>query len=210
MVCQVSLTVAMSPAAEPLPTCRRKALWMLAVAVAGFALSAAGHWVFGWRDYVVGFFFGAGLAGLLAAPMLWFLPDMSDAVPKKLARRYQRDVGIAMSLYVGIMLFWKHLLDRIDATWLRVLVALAPALLICWVLRAFVIYVRDSDEMQRRIELESVAIAAMLMSAIYLAAGFLQSADLIAVPAKVAMLWVFPSLCLLYGVAKVFVSRRYL
>ena len=98
-----------------------------------------------------------GIGGLFAAALLWFTPDMSDAVPKKLARRYQRDVAIAMSLYIGIMLFWKQLLDRVDATWLRVLIALAPALLVCWVLRAFVIYVRDSDEMQRRLELAGLA-----------------------------------------------------
>jgi hypothetical protein len=77
------------------------------------------------------------------------------------------------------------------------------------VLRAFVRYVRDSDEMQRRIELESGAIAGLLVSATYLAAGFLQSADLIAIPAKVAMLWVFPALCMFYGVTKVIVSRHY-
>ena len=134
---------------------------------------------------------------------------MSDAVPKRLLRRYQREVMIAMSGYVAVMLVWKRLLDMVDATWLRVLVALFPALLVGWVLRAFVRYVRDSDEMQRRIELESGSIAALLVAAIYLAAGFLQTADLISVPAKVAMLWVFPSLCLMYGVAKVFVTRRY-
>jgi MFS family permease len=196
---------------EPLPTCQRRALWALALSLASLAAGGLGQWL-GWGlpDRVNGFFVGMGIGGLFAAALLWFTPDMSDAVPKKLARRYQRDVAVAMSLYIAIMLFWKRLLDLVDATWLRVLIALAPALLVCWVLRAFVIYVRDSDEMQRRLELESVAIAAMLMSAIYLAAGFLQSADLIAVPAKVAMLWVFPSLCLLYGVTKVFVSRRYL
>jgi hypothetical protein len=46
--------------------------------------------------------------------------------------------------------------------------ALFPALLVCWVMRAFVRYVRDSDEMQRRIELESGAIAALLVRAGYL------------------------------------------
>jgi hypothetical protein len=64
--------------------------------------------------------------------------------------------------------------------------------------------------MQRRIELESGAVAGLMVSAGYMAAGFLQSADLIAVPAKVAMLWVFPMLCFTYGIAKVFISRRYL
>ena len=79
----------------------------------------------------------------------------------------------------------------------------------CFVLRAFVRYVRDCDEMQRRIELESGAIAGLLVSAVYLAAGFLQTAELISVPAKVAMIWVFPLLCVMYGITKVFVSRHY-
>jgi len=76
-------------------------------------------------------------------------------------------------------------------------------------MRAFVRFVRDSDEMQRRIELESGAVGALLVSAGFLAAGFLQSAKLIDVPSSVAMLWVFPMLCFTYGIAKVFISRRY-
>jgi hypothetical protein len=91
-----------------------------------------------------------------------------------------------------------------------VLVALLPALLVLWVMRAFVRYVRDSDELQRRIELESGAVAALLVSAGYLGAGFLQTAELIAVPAKVAMLWVFPLLCLFYGIVRTINGRRYL
>jgi hypothetical protein len=196
-------------ASEPLPNCRRKALWAIAFGLLALALAAFGHQFGGWSSHVLGLLTGMGVGALFAAAMLWFSPDMTDAVPKKLLRRYQRDVLLAMSAYVAVMLVWKRLLDAVDATWLRVLVALFPALLVCFVLRAFVIYVRDSDEMQRRIELESGAIAGLLVSAGYMAAGFLQSADLIAVPAKVAMLWVFPSLCLLYGVTKIFVSRHY-
>lgn len=160
-------------------------------------------------DQVLGILVGMAVGGLFVAALLWFSPDMSDAMPKRLVRRYQREMGIAMAAYFGVMLFWKRLLDLVDATWLRVLVALLPALLVCWMLRAFVRYVRDSDELQRRIELESGAIAGLLVSAIYMGAGFLQSADLIAVPAKVAMLWVFPLLCLVYGITKVVIARLY-
>ena len=131
---------------------------------------------------------------------------MSDTVPKRLAARYQREMWPAMAAYVLTMLVWKRLLDMVDATPARVLVALFPALR---VMRAFVRYVRDSDEMQRRIELESGSIAGLLVSAIYLAAGFLQTAELIAIPAKVAMIWVFPLLCMAYGIAKVVIARRY-
>jgi hypothetical protein len=54
-----------------------------------------------------------------------------------------------------------------------------------------------------------VGIAAGLVSMGYMSAGFLQSAKLIAIDATAAMLWVFPLLCLSYGVAKVVVGRRY-
>ena len=200
----------MSPS-EPLPTCRRKARWMLAASVLLVVLAWAAmepRWNLGSR--MVGFFTGMAVAGAFSAALLWFSPDMSDALPRTLIRRYYREMGWAMAAYVAVMLVWKRLLDLVSDTWLRVVVALLPALLVLWVIRAFVRYVRDSDEMQRRIELESGAIGGLLVSAGYMAAGFLQSADLIAVPAKVAMLWVFPALCFAYGLVKVFISRRYL
>jgi hypothetical protein len=201
----------MTPSAEPFPTCRRRALWSLAFGLATLAL-AAGLW---WgqvpvSDWLLGLVTGMGVGGTLAAALLWFMPDMSDAVPKRLSRRYQREVSLAMGIYVIVMLFWKRLLHAVDPIWLKWLVALFPALLVCWVMRAFVIYVRDSDEMQRRIELESGAVAALLVAAGYLAAGFLQSAKLIDVAAGPALIMVFPAMCLMYGVAKIVVSRRYL
>ena len=201
----------MTPTPEPLPTCRRRALWSLALALASLALSAA-IWYFGLPvgDWLRGLLVGMGVGGIVAAAMLWFMPDMSDAVPKRLTRRYQRDVAWAMGSYVLVMLFWKRLLGAVDPIWLKWLVALFPALLVCWVMRAFVVYVRDSDEMQRRIELESGAIAALLVSAGYLAAGFLQSAKLIHVDAGAALIMVFPAMCLVYGFTKLYVSRRYL
>jgi hypothetical protein len=198
----------MSPA-EPLPNCRRKALWSFAIGVLFLLFAWAAHAWFQLPSGLVGAIAGMGSGGFFGAVLFWFSPDTSDAVPKPLMRRYLREVTIAMSAYIATMLVWKRVLVMVDATWLRVLIALFPALLVGLVLRAFVRYVRGSDEMQRRIELESGAIAGLLVSAVYLAAGFLQSADLIAIPAKVAMMWVFPLLCMLYGVTKIFVSRHY-
>jgi hypothetical protein len=201
----------MTPAAEPFPTCRRKALWSLGFGVLSLAV-AAGMWKaeLPVGDWVLGLVTGLGVGGRFAAALLWFTPDMADAVPKRLAKRYQRDVAWSMGTYVLVMLFWKRLLDMVDAVWLKWLIALFPALLVCWVMRAFVTYVRDSDEMQRRIELESGAIAALLVSAVYLALGFLQSAKLIDVHAGSALIMVFPAMCLMYGIVKIFVARRYL
>ena len=201
----------MTPAAEPFPTCRRRALISLAAGLAclGFA-ALAWYAQLPIGDWVLGLVSGIGTGLVFAAALLWFSPDMTDAVPKRLTRRYQREVGIAMGSYVLVMLFWKRLLDSVDATWLKVGIALFPALLVCWVMRAFVIYVRDSDEMQRRIELESGAIAALLVSAVYLGLGFLQSAKLIDLHAGSTLIMLFPAMCFTYGLVKIFVARRYL
>jgi hypothetical protein len=191
-------------------SCRRKALWFLAVGLACLGLSYLGTHAWHFNDHLAGFLAGIGVGSLFAAVLQWFSPDMSDAVPKRLIRRYQRQIAVSMSAYVLIMLVWKRLLDAVDLVWLKWVIALFPALLVCWVMRAFVQYVRDSDEMQRRIELESGAIAAMLVAAVYLGLGFLQSAHLIDIAAGPALIMVFPAMCLFYGIVKIFVGRRYL
>lgn len=199
----------MSPS-EAIPTCRRKALAALVVGLVLLAMAWAAHALgLAVSDRVLGLLTGLGLGLVFAAALLWFTPDMSDAVPKRLSRRYQREVWPAMSAYVLSMLVWKRVLGMADATWLKVVIALAPTLFVLWVMRAFVRYVRDSDEMQRRIELESGSVAGLLVSGLYLALGFLQTADLIAIPSKVAMIWVFPLLSIVYGIAKLFIARRY-
>jgi hypothetical protein len=195
---------------QTFPSCRRRAIWLAALGPMLGLVSWAGYNLWNFEDTVSGFFAGLAIGCFFGAGLLWWTPDMSDAAPKAVIRRYQRHITVTMSAYVLVMLVWKQLLAAVDATWLRVLIALFPALLVYWVMRAFVQYVRDSDEMQRRIELESGAIAALLVSAIYLGLGFLQSAKLIDVAAAPALIGVFPAICLLYGVTKIFVARRYL
>src|SRR5687768_799031 len=101
----------MTFSAETLPLCRRRALWCLAFGLAAFALAGASQSLdWGWPSRLNGFLAGLGFGGVFAAVLFWFTPDMSDAVPTKLARRYQREVGIAMGIHVLAMLFWKKLL----------------------------------------------------------------------------------------------------
>ena len=195
---------------DPFSTCRRRAMPALVGGVALLAVSwaaSAGNWPI--AANLRGALAGIGVGLLFAAALLWFSPNLTDTAPRHLSRRYKREVWPMISAYMLVMLGWKRLLGMVDATWLKVLVALFPALLVLGVMRAFVRYVRDSDEMQRRIELESGSIAGLTVSGVYLAAGFLQTASLIDIPAKVAMVWVFPMLCMVYGIAKVVIGRRY-
>lgn len=161
-------------------------------------------------DYTQGLLIGCGVGGLLVALVLHVAGDsLRDSAPPALVRRYHMELAPPMLAYVVVMLCWRYLLASVHANWIRVLVALLPALLLMFVVRAVARFVRDSDEMQRRIELESIAIAAGLVSMAYMTAGFLESAQLIAVPASAAMIWVFPVLCITYGLTKAINARRY-
>ena len=196
---------------DPLSTCRRKALLFFGLGLVFIGMAWAAHALaVPISDRLLGILAGFGAGAVFSAVLLWFMPDTGGGMPKSLLRRYYREFIPAMAAYIAVMLVWKKLLGWVDAPALRVLVALLPALLVVWIMRAFVRYVRDSDEMQRRIELESGAAAALIVSAGYMALGFLQTADLIDIPSKVAMLWVFPALCFSYGIAKVVIARRYL
>ncbi|MBV6798922.1 hypothetical protein [Xanthomonas euvesicatoria] len=192
-------------------SCKRKALLMFCVGLVLLGIGLLGLWqVLPLNNYFAGL--SAGIGGscmLLSVPMWLTRGSMRDSTRPMLAQRYYREFGIPMLLYVLVMLFWRYLLGHVGPHWARALIALLPAVLVVLVIRAVARYVRDSDEMQRRIELEAIAIAAGLVSGAYMTAGFLQAAALIDVPASAAMLWVFPLLCAIYGITKSIHARRF-
>ncbi|WP_372161773.1 hypothetical protein ACCP91_19240 [Xanthomonas axonopodis pv. cyamopsidis] len=179
-------------------SCKGKALLVFCVGLVFLGIGLLGLWhVLPLNNYLAGVSAGIGGSCMLLSVPMW------------LARRYYREFGIPMLLYVLVMLFWRYLLGHVGPHWARVLIALLPAVLVVLVIRAVARYVRDSDEMQRRIELEAIAIAAGLVSGAYMTAGFLQAAALIDVPASAAMLWVFPLLFAIYGITKSIHARRF-
>src|SRR3546814_8882733 len=97
-----------------------------------------------------------------------------------------------MIAYVVLLSISLVLLKQVEGQALRAVIALLPVVPIALALRAIIRYVRDADELQRRIELEAVSIATALVSLLYMAGGFLQLAKVVDVPSGVAMIWVFP------------------
>ena len=93
---------------------------------------------------------------------------------------------------------------------LRIAIALAPALAMAWMFAAYLRFLRDCDELERRIETEAIGAASLLVSLLYFAGGMLQKAEVIDLDAGIAMIWVFPLLCGTYGIAKMILTRRYL
>ncbi|TPG45946.1 hypothetical protein EAH75_17940 [Rhodanobacter glycinis] len=125
-------------------------------------------------------------------------------------KRYLREFIPAMSAYVMLILLYGVLMPRTESLLLRILLAVLPLLPIMLVIRAIVRVIRDQDELERRIDLEAIAIAAMVTGFGYFSFGFLLNAGigLKVAPAAVAI-WVMPCLFGTFGLAKLLVARRY-
>src|SRR5690606_4016222 len=188
-------------------TLNASALLGLSVAVILGTLGVSHLWAL--PPFLAGVLYGVGFGLLFAAFLRWRLPDGCDASTPSLRRRYLREFLPAMAGYVIGLFVSMWLLKRVEEPMLRALVALLPVAPVVLVVRAIVRYIRDADELQRQIELESVSLATATVSMLYLAGGFLQMAKVIDIPSGVAMFWVFPLVCLFYGLVKTVVARRY-
>ena len=123
-------------------------------------------------------------------------------------RRYRRELMLSMGAYLIVMLTVWPLVRTTDSAGLRALICAAPLLPFALALRAMLRHVRDSDEFQRRLHLEALAISALIVSFVSMSAGFLAAAKVIALDGTV-LLWVFPALALLFGSLRCLIARRY-
>lgn len=119
-------------------------------------------------------------------------------------RTYLRWLVVSMSVYVSLLVTSLFALRRIaeDALVLRAALGLLPALPLIVLVWAYVRYVREADEMQRLIELQSMACASAAVCIGYLVAGFLASAGVISLRGELTAILVMPAMCGVYGVAK--------
>ena len=195
----------------------RRFMWIFVViALGAFALAAAGRFLLAWPDGMVGMWAGIGAGYLFGALLFllvprWWRQHCDDMYAQPAGKRY---IGALLPIMVGYSLILSAsiwLIKRgIESVPLRALVAVLPVIPLALMMGAALRYLREIDELQRRIETESIGIASLTLSLIYFGAGLLQKAKVFDVDAGVAMIWVFPLLCGIYGVAKMVLTRRYL
>lgn len=195
----------------------RRWMWIFVViGLAALALAGAGRWLLSWPDDAVGTWVGIGVGYLLGAALFllvprWWRQHCDDMYAQPAGRRYLRAlwpimVGYSLTLFLSIWLVKRG----IESVPLRAVVAVLPVLPIALLMRAALRYLREIDELQRRIETEAIGIASLLVSLLFFAGGLLQKAKVVDIDAAVAMIWVFPLLCAIYGIAKMVLARRYL
>ena len=195
---------------------RRVAQIFFGIGLFGLALGAAGHWLLAWPKGAVHAWLGIGAGYLLCAlGMLlvprWWRQHCDDMYAQPAGRRYIRAlwpalIGYSLALFLSLWLLRRG----IDPLPLRALVAVLPVLPLALMMRAALRYLREIDELQRRIETEAIGIASLLVSLLFFAGGLLEKAQVFDVDAGAAMIWVFPLLCAIYGIAKMILTRRYL
>ena len=195
----------------------RRFMWIfVTISLGAFALAGAGRWLLDWPDGMVGMWTGIGAGYLLGALLFllvprWWRTHCDEMYAQPAARRYMRAlwpimVGYSLTLFASIWL----IKQGIASVPLRAAVALLPVLTIALFMGAALRYLREIDELQRRIETEAIGIASLLVALVYFGGGLLEKAAVVQVDAGVAMIWVFPLLCLVYGFAKMVLARRYL
>jgi hypothetical protein len=141
----------------------------------------------------------------------WWRDHCDESYATPAGKRYVRALWPVMAAYSLLMALSVLLLKQgIASIPLRVLVALLPMLPMVFMVLVMLRYWREIDELQRRIETEAIGISSLLVSMLYFAGGLLHVAKVINADAGVAMIWVFPLLAGIYGVAKIFLTKRYL
>jgi hypothetical protein len=104
-----------------------------------------------------------------------FWEDMSPAL-----RRYYRASVLPSVLFVGLVYAHARVSERADIAWpLRAAVALGPVAAMAWTFVAYLHFLRDCDELERRIELGALAWSAGITVQAMLAALFLLDARVI-------------------------------
>ena len=195
----------------------RRWMWIFTgIGMAALALAAAGQWLLGWPSEPVGLWVGIGVGYLLGAALFlvlprWWRQHCDEMYAQPAGRRYLRAlwpimIGYSLTLFLSIWLVKRG----IESVPLRAVVAVLPALAIALLMRAALRYLREIDELQRRLETEAIGIASLLVSLLYFAGGLLQKAKVIQLDAAAVMIWVFPLLCGIYGIARMTLTRRYL
>ncbi len=127
---------------------------------------------------------------------------------RSIHQRYQREFWPAMVAYIVIMFALWPLLSQVHSELLKIVLALLPVVPLLLVVRAMVRLVLGSDELEQRTHLIGLAIAATVVSALSLVGGFLAAADIITLDGAV-LIWVWPTLAVVYAVGRAWASRRY-
>lgn len=164
--------------------------------LAGWLLAVAALVRLGWITAAIG--------------ALWLVAARfkSDEPMRAHQRRYQRDALLSMLAYMGIMLLVWPLVEHVHDTPARILIAVLPVAPMVFLVRAFVRFVRDSDELQQRLYLVALSVSSAIVGLLSMTVGFMAAAKVVSLDGT-ALMFVFPVMAISFGAARWWAARRY-
>ena len=136
--------------------------------------------------------------------------EKTDSMSPLGGRRPARSVGLSAMLLL-LLFFGARLLLEVPnlPTALRVAIALVPLPAFIWLLWSFIREVREADELERRIQLEALAIAFPLTMVLVMTLGLLQVAIPLP-PEDWSYRHIWPLIYVFYLFGLTFARKRYL
>jgi hypothetical protein len=125
---------------------------------------------------------------------------------KTIMRRYMKELFSAMAAYTIILITSPTVLKNYEFTkfW-QIVISLSPAIPVAFVILAIMRLLKDSDEMQQRVQLLATSFSAALTGLITFSYGFLEN---IGFP-KFPTFFIFPMLIAIWGISLGYFSRKY-
>lgn len=121
------------------------------------------------------------------------------------AKTYTLRFTLAMTAYAIAIVGSRLLMDAMpDSLW-RVSLALIPIIPVGLALWAFLTFLSQMDELQQRIQLKAFAFAALTTGMLSFSYGLLETAGLPHLP----LVWILPTMIMLWGLSVGVLTRRY-
>ena len=126
---------------------------------------------------------------------------------QNLGETFYSALAYLLTTFVCVWLLKHPLANAVTAV--RAMVSLAPLIPIGFAIRAVLRLVRNGDELERRIDLEALAISSVAVGMAALTLNLLIKARIIDISAQLATVWILPGLLLTFIAAKFWARSRY-
>jgi O-antigen/teichoic acid export membrane protein len=120
-------------------------------------------------------------------------------------RRYATEFSISMVAYAVVLIISITTIEHGLSPALKLVFALLPLIPIAFVFAAIVRYMSSIDELQRRIQIESLSLAAGITALLAITYGFLETVGL----PHLSAWYTYAAVMVAWLIAQPFVARRY-
>ena len=121
-------------------------------------------------------------------------------------KRYYKEFGIAMSVYVITVIASVTVLTKFELPQtIRAVIALTPVIPTIFVIIAIMRALRDSDELQQKVQFNAIVFSAVTTGMITFGYGFLEGIGL----PKFPTIWILPMMFGLWGLGLGYFWKKY-